>query len=415
MNRMKLGEILSVKHGWAFKGEYFAEDGEQSILTPGNFFEKGGFKPNNGKERYYTGTYPKEYLCHKGDLIVAMTQQAEGLLGSTALVPENNKYLHNQRIGLITCDEKRLNKLFAYYLFMTKSVREQLERSSSGTKVKHTSPEKIYDVEVEIPDVISQQKIANLLWAIDEKIANNNAINDNLERQAKLIYDYWFTQFDFPDENGKPYCSSGGKMVWNEQLKRNIPENWKVAQLKDIFNVSGKPISRDDCQTDAYYTPIDVIPKRTITFAGGLSAAEANSSLQVYEENNILLGAMRVYFHRVCISAQSGITRTTTLVLKPKVDEYLGYAYQVLNDDNAILYATQHSSGTQQPYIKWNDVLENYRFAMPSNPKLLYEYSKISEPLITKAKNCARETEELRKLRDWLLPMLMNGQATIND
>ena len=240
-------------------------------------------------------------------------------------------------------------------------------------------------------------------------------LNDNLEQQAKLIYDYWFTQFDFPDENGKPYCSSGGKMVWNEQLKRNIPENWKVAQLKDIFNVSGKPISRDDCQTDAYYTPIDVIPKRTITFAGGLSAAEANSSLQLYEENNILLGAMRVYFHRVCISAQSGITRTTTLVLKPKADEYLGYAYQVLNDDNAILYATQHSSGTQQPYIKWNDVLENYRFAMPSNPKSLYEYSKISEPLITKAKNCARETEQLRKLRDWLLPMLMNGQATISD
>lgn len=187
MNRMKLGEILSVKHGWAFKGEYFAEDGEQSILTPGNFFEKGGFKPNNGKERYYTGTYPKEYLCHKGDLIVAMTQQAEGLLGSTALVPENNKYLHNQRIGLITCDAKRLNKLFAYYLFMTKSVREQLERSSSGTKVKHTSPEKIYDVEVEIPDVISQQKIANLLWSIDEKIANNNAINDNLPCQSLMV------------------------------------------------------------------------------------------------------------------------------------------------------------------------------------------------------------------------------------
>ena len=266
-----------------------------------------------------------------------------------------------------------------------------------------------------LPDYEEQVRIGDLLYKMEMKIRTNNKINDNLEQQAKLIYDYWFTQFDFPDENGKPYCSSGGKMVWNEQLKRNIPENWKVAQLKDIFNVSGKPISRDDCQTDAYYTPIDVIPKRTMTFAGGLSAAEANSSLQVYEENNILLGAMRVYFHRVCISAQSGITRTTTLVLKPKVDEYLGYAYQVLNDDNAILYATKHSSGTQQPYIKWNDVLENYRFAMPSNPKLLYEYSKISEPLITKAKNCARETEQLRKLRDWLLPMLMNGQATISD
>ena len=95
--------------------------------------------------------------------------------------------------------------------------------------------------------------------------------------------------------------------------------------------------------------------------------------------------------------------------------QYLGYASSSLNTMTMHSVATQHSSGTQQPYIKWNDVLENYRFAMPSNPKLLYEYSKISEPLITKAKNCARETEQLRKLRDWLLPMLMNGQATISD
>ena len=180
MRKVKLGETLSVKHGWSFKGEYFAESGEQSLLTPGNFYEKGGFKPNNGKERYYTDKYPEEYLCHKGDLVVAMTQQAEGLLGSIALVPEDNKYLHNQRIGLITCDETQLNKLFAYYLFMTKSVREQLERSASGTKVKHTSPERIYDVEVEIPDLFSQEKIAKLLMTIDGKISANLSINDNL-------------------------------------------------------------------------------------------------------------------------------------------------------------------------------------------------------------------------------------------
>lgn len=124
---------------------------------------------------------------------------------------------------------------------------------------------------------------------------------------------------------------------------------------------------------------------------------------------------MRVYFQRVCISAQSGITRTTTLVLRLKEAEYLGYDYQVLNDDNAILYATQHSSGTQQPYVNWNDALENYRFVIPSNPKLFYEYSKISEPLIVKAKNCVRETEQLMKLRDWRLPMLMNGQTTVSD
>ena len=204
-------------------------------------------------------------------------------------------------------------------------------------------------------------------------------------------------------------------MVWNDTLKQNIPYGWQDARLKDIFVLSGMAISSTDVPQDAYYTPIDVIPKRTITFAGGLPSTEANSSLQLYEENDVLLGAMRVYFHRVCIAAQAGITRSTTLVLKPKVETHLGYTYQVLNDENAILFATQHSSGTQQPYINWNDALEEYSFAMPCSFELLNEYSKIAEPLITKAKNCAREAEELTKLRDWLLPMLMNGQAAVSD
>lgn len=180
MKKTKLGECLTVKHGWAFKGKFFSEKGTQSILTPGNFYEGGGFKPNNGKERYYTGEYPSEYLCSKGDLIVAMTQQTDGLLGSTALVPEDGKYLHNQRIGLISCRADKLDKNFSYYLFMTKSVRDQLERSSSGTKVKHTSPERIYDVEVSIPELNTQQNIANLLLTIDSKIVTNNLVNDNL-------------------------------------------------------------------------------------------------------------------------------------------------------------------------------------------------------------------------------------------
>lgn len=183
----KLGECLTIKHGWAFKGEFFAESGEQSILTPGNFYEAGGFKYNDERERYYTGEYPHEYLCKKGDLIVAMTEQAAGLLGSTAIVPKDNRYLHNQRIGLITCDEKHITKMFAYYLFMTKSVREQISLTSSGTKVKHTSPEKIYDVEVSLPDIPTQKKIAHFLWTIDCKIRNNIQINDNLSYQSDMV------------------------------------------------------------------------------------------------------------------------------------------------------------------------------------------------------------------------------------
>ena len=369
MNRMKLGEILSVKHGWAFKGEYFAEDGEQSILTPGNFFEKGGFKPNNGKERYYTGTYPKEYLCHKGDLIVAMTQQAEGLLGSTALVPENNKYLHNQRIGLITCDEKRLNKLFAYYLFMTKSVREQLERSSSGTKVKHTSPEKIYDVEVEIPDVIYKQKIANLLWAIDEKIANNNAINDNLEQQMHLIFENMMAKAATHKLSGEYTIAQNLATVvtGKEDANFSVP-NGKYK----FFTCSNTPLSCDEYVFDS----------SSILIAG-------NGDFNVKHYSGKFNAYQRTY------------------VLTPD-KKYFGLLY--LASLYRINSFKSRSSGSIVKFITKSDV-ENIPVFIPNDRFYLQELNK----LIYLQEQNKLENELLVNLRDWLLPMLMNGQATISD
>ena len=369
MNRMKLGEILSVKHGWAFKGEYFAEDGEQSILTPGNFFEKGGFKPNNGKERYYTGTYPKEYLCHKGDLIVAMTQQAEGLLGSTALVPENDKYLHNQRIGLITCDEKRLNKLFAYYLFMTKSVREQLERSSSGTKVKHTSPEKIYDVEVEIPDVISQQKIANLLWSVDEKIANNKAINDNLSAMAYDIYMHTFF-------SKKP----------NAKLKDILTEAEKSAiQVGEAKTSNGEY---------PFFTSGATILKWNEPFVDGRNCflnTGGNADVKFY------VGKAAYSTDTWSISAKSEMSDYLYLMLfsiKPELD-------QKFFQGTGLKHLQKPLLKDRPIYIPEKMELEGF------NRQVMPMFDIISEN--------TRENQQLTSLRDWLLPMLMNGQATISD
>lgn len=241
-------------------------------------------------------------------------------------------------------------------------------------------------------------------------------LNDNLQQQLCLLYDYWFTQFDFPDENGKPYRSSGGQMVWNDQLKKYIPKSWHCALLCDVLKQAGSGISNVKGKEHLFYTPVDIIPQRTISFAGGLDALEANSSLQLYEKDDILLGAMRVYFHRVCIAAQNGITRTTTMILKPvNGEDHLGYAYSVLNDDRTILYANRNSSGTQQPYINWNDALEKYPFAAPDDQKLMLKYSQLVRPLIKEAQTRSLENCQLQKLRDWLLPMLMNGQATISD
>ena len=163
-----LGSAIHVKHGFAFKGELFADHGEYIVLTPGNFNEEGGFRIRPEKDRAYAGDIPEAYVLDENDLIVAMTEQGAGLLGSAALVPQANRYLHNQRLGLVDqIDASVLDKRFLYLLFNTRPVRAQINGSASGTKVRHTAPERIYRVRVQVPDVKTQGSIADTVLAYD--------------------------------------------------------------------------------------------------------------------------------------------------------------------------------------------------------------------------------------------------------
>ena len=196
---LSLGDALSVKHGFAFKSTYFSDRGSFLVLTPGNFNEHGGFRLRTGKDRWYTGRFPEEYILSETDIIVAMTEQGPGLLGSSAIVPEGNRYLHNQRLGLVTgLDESVLDRKFTYYLFNTKSVRGQISSSASGTKVRHTSPDRIYRVRVRVPGVESQARIAEVISAYDDLIENNRRRIALLEQAARELYREWFVRLRFP-------------------------------------------------------------------------------------------------------------------------------------------------------------------------------------------------------------------------
>jgi type I restriction enzyme S subunit len=289
---------LFVKHGYPFKSEYFSDAGDYIVLTPGNFYEKGGFKRQAGKEKYYVGEVPTDYLHKKGDLIVAMTEQAEGLLGSCAFVPVDNLYLHNQRLGLITTDLKKLDRSFIYYLFQTRSVREQIRLTSSGSKVKHTSPERLYALKAPLPKVEEQKKIATVLSSLDAKIDCNNRINAELEAMAKTLYDYWFVQFNFPDKNGKPYKSSGGKMAYNPTLKREIPAGWRDSNILAVADLlgGGTPTKKKPEYWNGdipFFTPTDA--EGTIfKFATADSITEEGlkkSSTKLFEKNTVFITA----------------------------------------------------------------------------------------------------------------------------
>jgi len=420
--RYKLGDLLRVKHGWAFKGEFFSETGIQSILTPGNFYESGGFKANTSKDRFYIGEYPKEYLCSKGDLIVAMTEQAAGLLGSTAIVPEDNRYLHNQRIGLISCNEY-LNKDFAYYLFMTQTVRQQISRSASGTKVKHTSPEKIYEVQVYIPKIQTQRNITKILTTLDQKIQINNQINQELEAMAKTLYDYWFVQFDFPDQNGKPYKLSGGKMVYHPELKREIPEGWGVEKLGELIQL----------ERGVTYAKSDIVEKTTNDAIGVLRATNITGNVmdlndlvyltkdkinnkQIIKQNETLIvmsSGSKEHLGKNAINYYEEVIGFGAFCSKIVPQKYSAYINTFLQSSEFKGYLLKQSMGTNINNLTNSDILD-CRIILP-NEEILDKFENMVEKNIKLISNNYIQNQELTQLRDWLLPMLMNGQVKVGN
>ena len=145
-------ELCDIKHGYAFEGEFFSNEGEYVLLTPGNFYEHGGYRDRGEKQKYYTGEISRDYVLNEGDLLVAMTEQAAGLLGSPILVPESDKFLHNQRLGLVTKKPGvAWTNEFFLHVFNTQPVRKAIHASASGVKVRHTSPTKIGEVVVAFP------------------------------------------------------------------------------------------------------------------------------------------------------------------------------------------------------------------------------------------------------------------------
>ncbi|MBE6906381.1 MAG: hypothetical protein E7476_08935 [Ruminococcaceae bacterium] len=357
-------------------------------------------------------TWTKRVTPQYGDLVFSY----EATLGRYALIPEGFHGCLGRRLAVVRPKDNQINIRWLYYYFLSPEWKVFIANHTvKGSTVNRISVDDFPQYPIPLLDRSEQDRIVCVLGTIDEKIALNKRINAELEALAKTIYDYWFVQFDFPDENGKPYRTSGGAMEYNDQLKRKIPKGWKATKLKDVVSISGQATIAGEHLKDMLYTPIDEIPKRSMSFFGGLPYGKANSSLQLYKRGDILLGAMRVYFHRVCIAAQNGITRSTTIILKPNDKTQLPFAFEVLNMDRTIQYATKISVGTQQPYVNWEGALDSYLIAMPSDDRLIDCYSEKVQPIIDTVMGKAQENYELTRLRDWLLPMLMNGQATVTD
>jgi hypothetical protein len=399
MKKYKLGELIEISRGASLSGECYATKGEYIRLTCGNFdYRNNCFKENTSKDNlYYVGEFKPEFLLEEGDIITPLTEQAIGLLGSTALIPESGKYIQSQDVAKVTCNEELLDKKYAFYLLSSDIVKQQLSAGAQQTKIRHTSPDKIKDCTVWIPNLDVQKRVGQLLSDIDAKIALNRAVNHNLEAMAKQLYDYWFVQFDFPDENGKPYKSSGGKMGWNEKLKRVIPQGWKDCKIKDFMRIftGKKDVSK-------------AVPGNYKFFSCAPEAITSNE--YIYDGYAVLVSGNGSYTGRVGFYRGKFdlYQRTYACVLDEEVRNVSFFYYTLRYLFQPIYSGGKH--GSSIPYIVLGD-LADFRFAF--NETICKKFVDTVTSMFDEQLLRLQEIEKLTKQRDELLPLLMNGQVIV--
>ena len=414
MKKVKLGTVLDVKRGTSLSGEHYATSGKYIRLTLGNFkYPDCGWKDNVSKDDiYFVGPIRKEFILNKGDIITPLTEQVRGLLGNTATIPESGKYIQSGDIGLVIPNENEIDKRYSYYLLSSEVVKKQLDAGSQQTKIRHTSPDAIKNCYAYILEKKDQIKVARMLDFINKKIDINNRINDNLEQQTKLLYDYWFTQFDFPNEEGKPYRTSGGKMIWNEVLKRDIPADWSVVPFLDI--VSWESNSQPP-KSEFVYEPkegyVRFIQNRDYDSDTHKTYIPLTKNLSIVDRYDILMdkygdaGAVRYG-----IEGAFNVALGKIAVHNPNYREYVR---SFLESEG--IYNYLHNSCMASTRASLSEAnLSMLNIVIPSE-HIVLKYEKMLKKIRDAILQNNDETTRLIELRDWLLPMLMNGQATIAD
>ena len=419
MKKYKLGDLIEVTRGASLSGNYYASSGKYIRLTCGHFdYCNNCFKENTSKDNlYYTGEFRADFLLEKGDLITPLTEQAIGLLGSTAWIPESGKYIQSQDIAKIRCNEELLDKQFAYYLISSNIVKQQLSAAAQQTKIRHTSPDKIKDCTVWLPSLAEQKQIGLLLFDIDRKIALNRSINHNLEAMVKQLYDYWFVQFDFPDENGKPYKSSGGKMVWNEKLKREVPEGWEVASLNRELEIkSGYAFKSESYSSEGIFKIVTI--KNVQDGYLDISTCECIETLPkdikkwcILQKGDRLI-SLTGNCGRVCRVTSEALLLNQRVGVFCSNELFSEYFFQFLASDEGHRYCVNLANGAAQANLSPIDLCK-MELIYPSRETLSL-FNKIVQPIIQRYIANEQKIENLTKLRDSLLPLLMNGQVTVN-
>ena len=406
MKKLKLKEVSEIYGGYAFKSKDFGV-GENLVvkikdIKPPIIDVENADKVDVSK---YSTQKLEKFKVFPDDIVIAMTGATIGKVGRNK---SGRTVFLNQRVAKINPNFKE-DLDFIYYCInntvFLEYVLNNVDSKSAQANISHFG---IGNFEINWYDRETRQKIAKVLTCLDDKIFINSQINQELEVMAKTLYDYWFVQFDFPDQNGKPYKSSGGKMVYNSELKREIPEGWGVEKLEKIANITMGQSPKG--------TSYNEVGEGMLFFQGStdfgwrfpVARQYTTEPSRIAEEDDILLsvrapvGTLNIADTRCCIGR--GLA-----AINSKVGAN-SYIFNVMQDFKK-LFDMINSVGTTFGSITKDD-LYSLQLVYPPT-ELLIEFDQLVKSFDREIKNRSRQNQELNQLRDWLLPMLMNGQVKV--
>ena len=393
-------EISMGPFGSDIKVDNFVETGVP-VLNGANLPK---FKLLEKEFRYVTAEKAKTFrkaIAKRGDIVITH----RGTIGQISYIPENSKfeeYVISQSQFRVDLNKKLVDPAFFVYYFHTNEGQKRLlaNKCHVGVPALAQATTNFRLIEIPLPSLPTQQNIASVLSSLDSKIELNNRINADLEAMAKTLYDYWFVQFDFPDKNGKPYKTSGGKMVWNEALKREIPEGWEISSVNDLLiKYSDKSIHIDSKQI-LKKGKYPVITQDNGDYISGFTNEENPINeipLIVFGDHSCTLRYIDFPFFRGADGTQlmyfgDNLTIFIFIYLKSVINQLPGY-------------------GKYERHFKY---LKEFKILVPESRKLK-DFQIQLEPIFKKISKSRLENQKLAELRDWLLPMLMNGQVKVSE
>lgn len=421
---VSLGQLLRIKHGFAFKGESFrAEETPYLLLTPGNFAVGGGFQFRPGRETYFAGEVPAEYVLSPGDLVVTMTDLSRetDTLGYPAFVPaiEGLSLLHNQRIGrACILDEAVCERRYLYYLMCSREYREEILASATGSTVKHTAPSRVEAFKFELPGLDEQRAIARILGALDDKIELNRRMNRTLEALAQKLFKSWFVDFDpvvAKSEGRKPFGFSEELAAlfppdFEESEQGPIPRGWVVAPLDSLAEFRNGLAMQKFPPGPGESLPVLKIAE--LRAGSTLGADHASIDLDprfVVDDGDLIFSWSGSLLVDVWAGGKAALNQHLFKVIPKDVPQW--FCHQWLLEHLDDFQGIAADKATTMGHIRRHHLTDS-KIVRPGE-QLLQELDRVMAPLAARQLQNKLQTRKLAALRDLLLPKLLSGEIRV--